>query len=293
MARIVKNMDFFVQMFYHVFMENKQKYFWNAELVAASDPLTLTVRAVGCGMFTGRWRSEYPFNRLIYIFEGSPAPSRIYSDEDVFWMQPGRWLLVPAGHSVHHEQNAGLRLVSIHFRLERAPGFDYLSGCPGLSMGDAPERRDDFAALQDDRAGLATAFHLQALVWSMLEPVVRHDEAHIVRHAERLARYRPLLDAFSKDPQRDFAVGDMARVMGMGKVSFIKHFTAENGEPPATFFRRLRAAAAARELLTTDDTVREIAARFNFSDEFYFSRFMKRMTGLSPRAYRRSFMRDR
>ena len=288
MARTVKNMDFFVQMFYHVFMENKQKYFWNAELVAASDPLTLTVRAVGCGMFTGRWRSVYPFNRLIYIFEGSPAPSRIYSDEDVFWMQPGRWLLVPAGHSVHHEQNAGLRLVSIHFRLERAPGFDYLSGCPGLSMGDAPERRDDFAALLDDGAGLATAFHLQALLWTILAPVVRRDEGAIVREAECRARFGPLFEAVEREPRRDFTVAEMARAMGLGKVTFIKRFTAEMGRPPKEFFNWMRADAAARELLATDDPVREIAARFNFSDEFYFSRFMKRMTGLSPRTYRQA-----
>ena len=39
--------------------------------------------------------------------------------------------------------------------------------------------------------------------------------------------------------------------------------------------------------MATDCPIREIADKFNFSDEFYFSRFMKRMTELSPREYRK------
>lgn len=288
MAPLVKNMDFFVAPRYHSPMEKEPLNYHNTELVAAAAPLRLNIRAVACGTFTGHWASLFPFNRLVYIFETGPEPSRIRAGDAVLEMRPGRWLLLPAGLRAEHEQNAGLRLVSVHFSLERLPGLDYLAGCPAPHEGDAPERRKDFAALLDRGAGLAAGFHLQALVWSMIEPVVRRDEWAIVREAERLARFGPLFEAVAREPRRDFTVDEMARTMGLGKVTFIKRFTAEMGRPPKEFLNRMRAAAAARELLATDDPVREIADRFDFSDEFYFSRFMKRMTGLSPRAYRRA-----
>lgn len=34
--------------------------------------------------------------------------------------------------------------------------------------------------------------------------------------------------------------------------------------------------------------VKEISARLNFSSEFYFSRFFRKRTGLSPRQFRES-----
>ncbi len=268
-------------------MDGNPKSFHNTALLTASAQLTLTIHRIACGTFTGHWEGHLPYNRLIYIFEGSRKPSSIRDDTDVFDFRPGHWLLVPAGHTIVHDQHDGLRLISIHFGLERLPGIDYLSGCPGLRMGAAPERRQDFEALFNRQAGLADAVLLRTLLWEFLLPVIRAEEAGLVRHAERVDRFQPLVAAFASDPRRDFSVEEMAAVMGMGKVSFIKQFTAQMGQAPKEFFLRMRAGAAAQELLATDDTIREIAARFNFSDEFYFSRFMKRMTGLSPRGYRK------
>ena len=45
-------------------------------------------------------------------------------------------------------------------------------------------------------------------------------------------------------------------------------------------------------LLTTDLRVKEVAASLGFQDEFYFTRFIKKHTGLPPSKYRRQF-RDR
>ena len=78
-----------------------------------------------------------------------------------------------------------------------------------------------------------------------------------------------------------------AKKMKMGRETFVRKFSSQFGVSPKLFFHRLRAAAAAKELLNADLTIREVAARFNFSSEFYFSRFMKKMTGLSPREYRK------
>ncbi|HBE01250.1 MAG TPA: hypothetical protein DC049_02075 [Spirochaetia bacterium] len=43
---------------------------------------------------------------------------------------------------------------------------------------------------------------------------------------------------------------------------------------------------ACEELILTDHKIREIAALFGFNDEFYFSRFFHKMSGMPPREYR-------
>ena len=50
---------------------------------------------------------------------------------------------------------------------------------------------------------------------------------------------------------------------------------------------------AKRELYLTNKTVKEIAYELGFSDEFYFSRFFKNNTEVSPQLYREKVGADR
>ncbi|NSW89572.1 MAG: helix-turn-helix transcriptional regulator [Firmicutes bacterium] len=43
---------------------------------------------------------------------------------------------------------------------------------------------------------------------------------------------------------------------------------------------------AKEELLTSNSSIKEIAYKLKFSDEFYFSRFFKKHTGIPPSKYR-------
>jgi AraC-like DNA-binding protein len=48
---------------------------------------------------------------------------------------------------------------------------------------------------------------------------------------------------------------------------------------------------ARKELTLTQKTVKEIAFELGYKDQFYFSRFFKKLTGVSPEAYRHSISR--
>jgi AraC-like DNA-binding protein len=48
---------------------------------------------------------------------------------------------------------------------------------------------------------------------------------------------------------------------------------------------------ARKELTLTQKSVKEIAFELGYKDQFYFSRFFKRLTGVSPEAYRHSISR--
>lgn len=58
------------------------------------------------------------------------------------------------------------------------------------------------------------------------------------------------------------------------------------GKPPTKLIQDRVIIAAKRFLHLTDKSIKEIAALLNFQDEFYFSRYFKQATGLSPKHYR-------
>lgn len=267
--------------------EKKMISYYNKELTLISSFLKLKFHNIFCGTYTGKWTCALPFNRLIYIFEGSSPLSSISSSKSRFDMLPGHWLFIPANMKSSHEQYENIFLISIHFSLELVSKLEYMQGCSKMYMGEAPEKREEFFQLMDPDAALKDVFLLQKLIWEFLSPVAEKEKKLLEEKREKLSLFQILMEEFTHSPCKDFSVEEMAKIMKMGKEAFIKSFTKNVGVPPKLFFHQMRASAASETLLATDKPIKEIANMFHFSDEFYFSRFMKRMTGLSPREYRK------
>jgi AraC-like DNA-binding protein len=68
---------------------------------------------------------------------------------------------------------------------------------------------------------------------------------------------------------------------------FSRKFTRELGLSPKAFVSRALVRKASLLLGGPGMTVKEAAGRLNFSSEYYFSRFFKQHTGLSPREFQR------
>lgn len=80
----------------------------------------------------------------------------------------------------------------------------------------------------------------------------------------------------------------LARVAGMSTNGFVRWFSRHMGRPPHKHLSRVRADHAARLLLHTDVSIKEIARRCGFCDRHYFTAVFARLYGSGPAAYRRA-----
>ena len=270
----------------------EKPFYDNSPLAADAGLLHLKVRHIFCGRVTpGRWVSKLPVDRLIYVFDCGREPGGIGNDEDFCPLIPHTWLFIPAFFGVRHEENEGLKLISIHFNVELFADLELLSECDRIVHGIAPEYRERFSSLTDTGSGLRTAAQLHALLFHFLAEMILPEVPPVDHLREKYRRFAALLTVIRQDPRRNLSVARMAEIMKMGKESFVKRFSAEIGSSPKLFFNRIRAAAAAESLCAPETTIRELAFAYGFANEFYFSRFFKRHFGLSPAAYRRRFCR--
>lgn len=262
------------------------KNYCNHSLVRNAVPAELSVFNIACGCYTGHWVNTVPFNRLVYVLNAGIGNSRIISDTLQFDAAPGHWLLIPPGVKTLHEQYEDIRLVSFHFNLEKFPGVEYFSGCPCVS-GFAPEYMEKAAVCMDENISSVQPFILQEMLWHFLALSAGRLKDELESAAVQFVQFQELNRFLQSQLNRNVSVSEMARFMKMSNESFIRSFTAAAGMPPKLFFNRMRAAAAAKELLASSANIGEIARKYNFSDEYYFSRFFKRMTGLPPSFYRK------
>lgn len=83
-------------------------------------------------------------------------------------------------------------------------------------------------------------------------------------------------------------VSGAAEKLHISKSSLYREFTKSFGIGPHQYVLQKKVDLAKTLLQRTNFSVKDIADKLSFSDEFYFSNLFKQKTGVSPTAYRRS-----
>ena len=81
---------------------------------------------------------------------------------------------------------------------------------------------------------------------------------------------------------------EIAGECGLSYVQFYRRFQASTGVTPSKYLGALRVQKAKGMLLDSTLSVKSIAFACGFENEYYFSNFFKKNTGLSPTAFRNS-----
>ncbi len=99
----------------------------------------------------------------------------------------------------------------------------------------------------------------------------------------RIARALALADA-----KWNVSVAQLAKAAGMGQTAFRQAFTRNVGRTPREYIEDRRLAHAKHLLLETSQAIFEVAQACGYSDPYHFSRVFARVTGESPRGYRKA-----
>lgn len=79
---------------------------------------------------------------------------------------------------------------------------------------------------------------------------------------------------------------ELANVAGVSSRGLTALFRSMTGYPPLEYVRRLRVEHSKTLLTDVDISIKEIALKAGFEDQFHFSRVFHRIVGLSPTQYR-------
>ncbi|MBO7147196.1 MAG: AraC family transcriptional regulator [Lentisphaeria bacterium] len=92
--------------------------------------------------------------------------------------------------------------------------------------------------------------------------------------------------------EKNFRLEDFARTHHVSEAHLIRMFYNFFKVTPYDYLMNQKMETARRLLLYSPLSVKEIAARLAFSDQYYFSNYFKKRTGTSPREFRLRFQQN-
>ncbi|MBB4699586.1 transcriptional regulator GlxA family with amidase domain [Sphaerisporangium siamense] len=105
----------------------------------------------------------------------------------------------------------------------------------------------------------------------------------------RGSAFEPLLTWLQESLARELTLADIAAHAGMSPRTLLRRFREQTGTTPLRWLHRARVRQAQHLLESTDHTVERIGAEVGFTSPTAFRDRFKRVTGVSPHAYRRAF----
>lgn len=85
----------------------------------------------------------------------------------------------------------------------------------------------------------------------------------------------------------DLTVSEIAHLVDLNPAYFSRNFKQVIGESPITYYTKLKLKKVQEYLITTDDSLSEIADKTGFNDAFYLSRTFSKYLKCSPIHYRK------
>lgn len=100
------------------------------------------------------------------------------------------------------------------------------------------------------------------------------------------AQYRRVIDYIAEHFHERVTIEDMAKQAAMSPSHFSRMFQASLGDSPYQFLMDYRVEQAKKLLARRDVPLIDVALRCGFSDQPHLTRVFKRLTGMTPKAFR-------
>ncbi len=224
-----------------------------------------------------------PFNRLYLTVSGGAS---IWTDCDRVMLEPGVAAHIPLNRRCNYVCEEQLVMFYVHFRLELLEGHDLFDGLSRLGQVNLP---GGLAAEFIERAlrrGTADVLWCKAQLMQLVAQFIDDSAPGIAEQMGLTAKYRQLYDYVRQNCSAALRVADLARHLGTTAHSLSAAFKRDTGQTLKHFFDARLIQRAQDRLLVSDQPIKAIAYELGFLDEFHFSRFFKKGTGMAPGRYR-------
>lgn len=243
----------------------------------------------------------HSYYEIYYLLSGK---CKMFINQDIYYLEPGDITIIPPleVHKALYEPSWQAERFGIYFSGDTVSSF--LSHCGREAFGHIfsrpkrtippefrPRIEELLAQMQDEekQGDSYCQIQLRSLLHQILVVLGRcqetRGEGHALEETEEAmvsaARY------MNQHYQEGLTLGEVAAFANMSPTYFSKKFKGSTGLCFKEYLNYIRVQKASDMLRNTDLSVTGVAMACGFSDGNYFGDVFRRLTGVSPREYRK------
>lgn len=254
----------------------------------------LDIDPVMCGYDGGNVRLNkfHPFAsdrffRIHYVVSGS---IEVVESERVTRLEGGHVYLFPAGVPITFRNQENYCHYWLHFYslyLLHFPGMNHVHGL--LAGEGAKVDWKNLMRYSKEQHSLRCTLESDYLFKRLLLPFCEKLLSGGIEDPRDVSRFGDVIREIEKHFSEDLPVARLAAIAGMSVNTFSKAFHRTFLISPKEYVIRCRLEHAKWLLLTSNLTVREIAAQCGYRNEYFFYRIFRQKLNRTPAAYRKNF----
>ncbi len=214
---------------------------------------------------------------------------QVVCGRQVHELAPGQVWFLPGNTPVERRCRDHCEVLFFKFCCEWLPGVD-----PALDWPECGPRLAEHCEVNEWRAwavpgrtiGVADLLLLSGRLLAWLALAVPELDGVISRHLASHTQFTGVFDLIERQLGADLRLKSLAEAYGTTAEAFSMALSRGTSMSPKEYLTRQLNQEALQLVINTDLKMKEIAEQLRFANEFYFSRFFKKLNGCSPSAYR-------
>lgn len=235
-----------------------------------------------------KYNVKSPFSRLYYIKRGS---SYLYSKDKKVKMTEGNVYFIPAGTEFSYkcEQGDILEKRFFHISTSSYEYYDLLLNFSGIYS--LPIKSTDSEEIFDITYEKNYLFLLEmkCIVYKTLSAFFRQFDFDSLLIHEYSPTVKKAIDYIQNNPVNNLTLENISKELFVSGCTLRKKFKDETGITIGQYIDNVTFYRAKQLLTLSNLSIREISENLGFSDQFYFSRRFKQLTGSTPSRYKKNF----
>jgi AraC-like DNA-binding protein len=258
------------------------------EVEKVANSCRVAVEHVARGTYPVLDHTWMPLNRFFIVLDNPGGRGNyIEGAGERHELQVGRIYFTPSYLPTVFALDERLLFISIQARIEFVPEVDLFSNCKRIFTVDRPEIVSQAEKIFTASNPLIASVFAYAVIWPLAAHCLTMMTPNEWQFFPSLHAYREVLAFIEHNCHAGVRVEQMAKIMHMSRENFTRKFTADIGLSPKFFFNQYLVRRAMDLLKEEAYSVQEVAFQLNFNNEYYFSRFFKTHTGVTPGWFRR------
>jgi len=224
-----------------------------------------------------------PFNRIYFMVAGE---GRVETQNETVILEPGKMYIIPPNIKFNLICDNYIEKLYMHFSTGLFSGNDVFDGVGRCIYAEIDESWLKELISCTKSSSFADIFKCKAMLFEAVSVFLKQLSLNVGTTFAINCKYRHIYKYINENLSAALTSKKVAEALNLSYSSLIKKYKKDTGITLNSYIRNALLKKGIEKLLFTDASIKEIAFDLKFTDEFYFSRFFKKQTGLSPREYK-------